>query len=131
MKKTFYIVLTLFVIFALSACGESDIQMGSTGTPSGTPSLSAPASDSLSLPEQDPTQAIALANCVFDPTLFNGKLQSCAYAGDGKLFVVADKLYLYDTRTASVLATTETPLSSFYVQTIGGATYCPAWATMG
>ena len=56
--------------------------------------------------------------CTFNSSLFGGKIRECAYAGDGKLFVAADKLYLYDTATGSVLAKTETPLRSFEVQTI-------------
>ena len=69
-------------------------------------------------------QANALAasadpvKCVFNSSQFDGKIRECAYAGDGKLFVVADKLYLYDTATGSVLAKTETPLRSFEVQAI-------------
>ena len=69
-------------------------------------------------------QANALAasadpvKCVFHSSQFDGKIRECAYAGDGKLFVVADKLYLYDTATGSVLAKTETPLRSFEVQAI-------------
>ena len=44
-------------------------------------------------------QANALAasadpvKCVFNSSQFDGKIRECAYAGDGKLFVVADKLY--------------------------------------
>ena len=69
-------------------------------------------------------QANALAapagpvKCAFNSSQFAGKIRECAYAGDGKLFVAADKLYLYDTATASVLAKTETPLRSFEVQAI-------------
>ena len=69
-------------------------------------------------------QASALAapagpvKCVFNSSQFDGKIRECAYAGDGRLFVAADKLYLYDTAAGSVLAKTETPLRSFEVQTI-------------
>ena len=69
-------------------------------------------------------QANALAapagpvKCAFNSSQFGGKIRECAYAGDGKLFVVADKLYLYDTATGSVLAKTETPLRAFEVQAI-------------
>lgn len=118
MKKTFCIILTLLFILSLSACGGTDTPAGTPGTTSGTPVISVPSSDSL--PDQTPSQATNPANCVFNPDLFDGKLQSCAYAGDGKLFVVADKLYLYDTLTASVLAVTETPLRDFDVQIIDG-----------
>ena len=55
---------------------------------------------------------------MFNSSQFDGKIRECAYAGDGRLFVAADKLYLYDTATASVLAKTETPLRSFEVQAI-------------
>lgn len=118
MKKTFCIVLTLLLILALAACSGADTPTGTAGTSSNTPVISLPSSDSL--PEQTSPLVIAPANCVFNPALFGGKLQSCAYAGDGKLFVVADKLYLYDTTTASVLAVTETPLRDFNVQIIDG-----------
>ena len=67
-----------------------------------------------SQPEQTPS------SCAFDPSLFGGKLQSCAYAGNGTLLVLADKLYLYDTGAASVLATAETPLRDFEAQAIDG-----------
>ena len=69
-------------------------------------------------------QANALAapagpvKCAFNSSQFGGKIRECAYAGDGKLFVAADKLYLYDIATGSVLAKTETPLRSFEVQAI-------------
>lgn len=65
----------------------------------------------------------ASANGVFDSDLFDGKLHSCAYAGNGKLLVAADKLYLYDTATASVLASTTMPAPAcldFDVQAVEG-----------
>ena len=116
MKKTFCIAISLLLILALSACNRTDSPSGTPGASSNTPVISLPASDSL--PEQNDSQAGT--SCTFDPTLFAGKLQSCAYAGNGTLFVLADKLYLYDTATASVLATTETPLRDFNVQIIDG-----------
>ncbi|MCI8608419.1 MAG: hypothetical protein HFE73_02120 [Firmicutes bacterium] len=105
MKKTFCNVTVLLLILALCACKES-----------GTSVTSLPAFDSL--PEQNSPQATT--NCIFDPDLFDGKIQNCAYAGEGKLFVVADKLYLYDTATAAILASTESPLRYFDVQIIDG-----------
>ena len=116
MKKTFCIAISLLLILALSACNNTSSPSGTPGASSNTPVISLPASDSL--PEQNDSQAGT--SCTFDPTLFAGKLQSCAYAGNGTLFVLADKLYLYDTTTASVLATTETPLRDFNVQIIDG-----------
>ena len=116
MKKTFCITISLLLILALSACNRTDSPSGTPGASSNTPVISLPASDSL--PEQNDPQAGT--SCTFDPTLFAGKLQSCAYVGNGTLFVLADKLYLYDTATASVLATTETPLREFNVQIIDG-----------
>lgn len=118
MKKTLCTVLALLLILSLSACNRADKTTGTEGTPSNTPTITEPSSSSL--PEQTYPQDITPSTFIFYPDLFDGKLQNCAYAGDGKLFVVADKLHLYDTRTASVLATTEPPLSSFYVQAIGG-----------
>lgn len=118
MKKNLCVALALLFILSLSACGGTDTQQETLGTSSGTPVTSVPSSDSL--PEQNTPQAANPVSCAFDPAQFGGKLQSCAYAGDGKLFVVADKLYLYDTTTAAVLAFTETPLPYFDVQIIDG-----------
>ncbi len=75
----------------------------------------------VSLPFGQANALTAPANpvkCVFNSSRFGGKIRECAYAGDGKLFVVADKLYLYDTAADSVLASTETPLRSFEAQAI-------------
>lgn len=127
MKKICCILLTLIFILALSACVEADVPTGTMETfsdppaiPVSFPGTSDSVPSSKSLPEQNLSQAANPANCTFDPAKFCGKIKSCAYAGDGKLFVVADKLYLYDTTTASVLAATETPLSYFDVQIIDG-----------
>ena len=114
MKKTFCITLALLFTLALSACDNTDslAPAFSQSTPSNTPVVSVP--DSGSQQGQPPS------SCTFDPALFGGKLQSCAYAGDGTLFVLADKLYLYDTGAASVLATAEAPLRDFEAQAIDG-----------
>ena len=114
MKKTFCITLALLFTLALSACDNTDslAPAFSQSPPSNTPVVSVP--DSGSQQEQSPS------SCTFDPAQFGGKLQSCAYAGDGTLFVLADKLYLYDTGTSSVLATAEAPLRDFEVQAIDG-----------
>ena len=114
MKKTFCMTLALIFTLALSACGKTDAPAPavSGSTPSDTPVVSAPAPDGQ--PGQSPS------SCTFDPALFGGKLQSCAYAGNGTLFVLADKLYLYDTGTSTVLATAEAPLREFEAQAIDG-----------
>ena len=114
MKKTFCMTLALIFTLALSACGKTDAPAPavSGSTPSDTPVVSVPAPDGQ--PGQSPS------SCTFDPALFGGKLQSCAYAGNGTLFVLADKLYLYDTGTSSVLATAEAPLREFEAQAIDG-----------
>ena len=114
MKKTFCITLALLFTLALSACDNTDslAPAFSQSPPSNTPVVSVP--DSGSQQEQSPS------SCTFDPAQFGGKLQSCAYAGDGTLFVLADKLYLYDTGAASVLATAEAPLRDFEAQAIDG-----------
>ena len=114
MKKTFCVTFVLIFTLALSACGKTDAPAPavSGSTPSDTPVVSVPAPDGQ--PGQSPS------SCTFDPTLFGGKLQSCAYAGNGTLFVLADKLYLYDTGTSSVLATAEAPLRDFEAQAIDG-----------
>ena len=116
MKKTFFTAMALLLILALSACNEASSPSGTPGASSNSPVISLPASDGL--PEQNDPQAGT--SCTFDPALFGGKLQSCAYAGNGTLLVLADKLYLYDTAGASVLVVTETPLRDFYVQSIDG-----------
>ena len=114
MRKTFCITLALLFTLALSACGKTDSPdpAVSGSTPSDTPVVSAPASGRKK--GQSPS------SCTFDPSLFGGKLLSCAYAGNGTLFVLADKLYLYDTGAASVLATAEAPLRDFEAQAIDG-----------
>ena len=114
MKKTFCITLALLFTLALSACGKADLPAPavSGSTPSDTPVVSVPTPGGQ--PGQSPS------SCTFDPALFGGKLQSCAYAGNGTLFVLADKLYLYDTGTSSVLATAEAPLRDFEAQAIDG-----------
>ena len=114
MKKTFCITLALLFTLALSACGKADSPAPavSGSNSSNTPVVSVP--DAGSQPGQSPS------SCTFDPALFGGKLQSCAYAGNGTLLVLADKLYLYDTGTSSVLATAEAPLRDFEAQAIDG-----------
>ena len=114
MKKTLCITLSLLFTLALSACGKADSPAPavSGSNPSNTPVVSVP--DAGSQQGQSPS------SCTFDPALFGGKLQSCAYAGNGTLLVLADKLYLYDTGTATVLADTEAPLRYFEAQAIDG-----------
>ena len=114
MKKTLCITLSLFFTLALSACGKADSPAPavSGSNPSNTPVVSVPNAGSQ--------QGQSPSSCTFDPALFGGKLQSCAYAGNGTLLVLADKLYLYDTGAASVLATAEAPLRDFEAQAIDG-----------
>ncbi len=114
MKKTFCKTFALLFALALSACGKTDSPPPavSGNTPSNTPVVSVPTSGGK--------QGQSPSSCTFEPALFGGKLQSCAYAGNGMLFVLADKLYLYDTATASVLATAEAPLRGFEAQAIDG-----------
>ncbi len=114
MKKKFCVTLALIFTLALSACGKTDspAPAASGSDPSDTPVVSVPTPGGQ--PGQSPS------SCAFDLTLFGGKLQSCAYAGNGTLFVLADKLYLYDTGTSSVLATTEAPLRDFEAQAVDG-----------
>ena len=118
MKKTFCIALALIFTLALPACGKADSPAPavSGNAPSDTSVVAVPPSDG----QQNQPISQAGTSCTFDPALFGGKLQSCAYAGNGTLFVLADKLYLYDTGTSSVLATAEAPLSDFEVQAIDG-----------
>jgi hypothetical protein len=114
MKKTFCITLALLFTLALSACGKTDSPAPavSGSAPSNTPVVSVSTSGSQ--------QGTSPSSCTFDPALFGGKLQSCAYAGNGTLLVLADKLYLYDAGAASVLATAEAPLRDFEAQAIDG-----------
>lgn len=114
MKKTFCITLALFFTLALSACGKAD---SPTPAVSGNDTSDTPV---VSVPTPGSQQEQSPSSCTFDPSLFGGKLQSCAYAGNGTLLVLADKLYLYDTGTATVLADTEAPLRYFEAQAIDG-----------
>ena len=118
MKKTFCMTLVLLFTLALSACGKTDSPTPavSGNAPSDTSVVTVPPSDG----QQNQPISQAGTSCTFDPALFSGKLQSCAYAGNGTLFVLADKLYLYDTGTSSVLATAEAPLRDFEAQAIDG-----------
>ena len=118
MKKTLCITLVLLFTLALSACGKTDSPAPavSGNAPSDTSVVAVPPSDG----QQNQPISQAGTSCTFDPALFGGKLQSCAYAGNGTLFVLADKLYLYDTGTSSVLATVEAPLRDFEAQAIDG-----------
>ena len=118
MKKTFCMTLALIFTLALSACGKTDSPAPAVSgdVPSDTSVVAVPPSDG----QQNQPISQAGTSCTFDPALFGGKLQSCAYAGNGTLFVLADKLYLYDTGTSSVLATVEAPLRDFEAQTIDG-----------
>ena len=118
MKKTLCITLVLLFTLALSACGKTDSPAPavSGNAPSDTSVVAVPPSDG----QQNQPISQAGTSCTFDPALFGGKLQSCAYAGNGTLLVLADKLYLYDTGTATVLADTEAPLRYFEAQAIDG-----------
>ena len=118
MKKIFCITLALIFTLALSACGKTDSPAPAVSghVPSDTSVVAVPPSDG----QQNQPISQAGTSCTFDPALFGGKLQNCAYAGNGTLFVLADKLYLYDTGTSSVLATAEAPLRDFEAQAIDG-----------
>ena len=118
MKKKFCMTLVLIFTLALSACGKTDAPAPavSGNAPSDTSVVAVPPSGG----QQNQPVSQAGTSCTFDPALFGGKLQSCAYAGNGTLFVLADKLYLYDTGTSSVLATAEAPLRDFEAQAIDG-----------
>ena len=118
MKKTFCMTLVLLFTLALSACSKTDSPAPSVSgnVPSYISVAAVPPSDG----QQNRPISQAGTSCTFDPALFGGKLQSCAYAGNGMLFVLADKLYLYDTGTSSVLATAEAPLRDFEAQAIDG-----------
>ena len=118
MKKTFCMTLALIFTLALPACGKTDSPAPAVlgDVPSDTSVVAVPPSDG----QQNQPISQAGTSCTFDPALFGGKLQNCAYAGNGTLFVLADKLYLYDTGTSSVLATAEAPLRDFEAQAIDG-----------
>lgn len=118
MKKIFCIILTAIFMLALPVNSRAEALSAPTKVSSDMQIFFASASGSLSKNNVSP--AANPVKCVFNPTQFAGKLQDCAYAGNGKLFAAADKLYLYDTATATVLATAEKPLRSFDVQTIDG-----------
>ena len=95
MKKTFCMTLALLFTLTLSACGKTDAPAPavSGNAPSNTSVVAVPPSDG----QQNQPISQAGTSCTFDPALFGGKLQSCAYAGNGTLFVLADKLGQFHT----------------------------------
>lgn len=67
----------------------------------------------------------------FDASLFAGKVKSCAYAGNDKIIVLSDKLYLYDTQSGVVLAETEPPLEFFEVYAFEGGYLLTGFSSNG
>ena len=63
--------------------------------------------------------------------LFAGKVKSCAYAGNDKIIVLSDKLYLYDTQSGVVLAETEPPLEFFEVYGFEGGYLLTGFSSNG
>jgi len=84
MKKTFCITLALLFTLTLSACGKADSPAPAV---SGNDTSDTPV---VSVPTPGSQQGQSPSSCTFDPSLFGGKLQSCAYAGNGTLLVLAD-----------------------------------------
>lgn len=111
MKKYWNVICTLLMIPALSGCGTND--NAAVETPVALPIESATVQEQ---PANAPPVVPNTVQGIFDDSLFDGKLRSCAYAGDGKMIVLADKLYLYDSRSGSVSAQAKAPLEDFNVQ---------------
>ncbi len=96
MRKFTSLVSTLLFLVALFACSANAIQV------------------------QALTSNAETVGFTFNKSAFTGKIRSVAYAGNGKLIVQADKLYLYDSAKGSVLGSAEIPMDSFYVQRFDG-----------
>lgn len=105
MKRFISIFLLVTIALTLSACGQhkSNSQNNDSSV-----SISSQVSDSVSATSSDPDsyseKLPADAFSDMDGSLFSGGIERFFYAGDGKLLVYANNLYLYDTKSGTVLA---------------------------
>lgn len=135
MKKYWTIVFTLLLTFTLSACGGKT----DTDTPYGTIIDTDSQQNTMSTTQSPQVQEESDADSnhhdyvqgKFDASLFAGKVKSCAYAGDDKIIVLSDKLYLYDTQSGVVLAETEPPLEFFEVSAFEGGYLLTGFSSNG
>lgn len=99
MKKSIALLALVSIILALTACGQSGSQ--STGY---TVSTASPEHAVSHTEPSAPEEGSSAAFYGLDVSLFSGGVERFFCAGNGRLLVYADNLYLYDTRTGMVLA---------------------------
>ena len=136
MKKYWTIIFTLLFAFALSACGEktdTDTLYGNITGTNYSQQNSISATQSPQVQEESDTGSYPhdYVQGKFDASLFAGKVKSCAYAGNDKIIVLSDKLYLYDTQSGVVLAETEPPLEFFEVYAFEGGYLLTGFSSNG
>lgn len=136
MKKYWTIIFTLLFAFALSACGGKTDTDTPYGTVTGTDysqqnSISTTQSPQVQEESDAGSYPHDYVQGKFDASLFAGKVKSCAYAGNDKIIVLSDKLYLYDTQSGVVLAETEPPLEFFEVSAFEGGYLLTGFSSNG
>ena len=136
MKKYWTIIFTLLFAFALFACGGKTDTDTLYGTVSGTDysqqnSISTTQSPQVQEESDAGSYPHDYVQGKFDASLFAGKVKSCAYAGNDKIIVLSDKLYLYDTQSGVVLAETEPPLEFFEVSAFEGGYLLTGFSSNG
>lgn len=136
MKKYWTIIFTLLFAFALSACGGKTDTDTPYGTVTGTDysqqnSISTTQSPQVQEESDAGSYPHDYVQGKFDASLFAGKVKSCAYAGNDKIIVLSDKLYLYDTQSGVVLAETEPPLEFFEVYAFEGGYLLTGFSSNG
>lgn len=136
MKKYWTIIFTLLFAFALSACGGKTDTDTPYGTVTGTDysqqnSISTTQSPQVQEESDADSYPHDYVQGKFDASLFAGKVKSCAYAGNDKIIVLSDKLYLYDTQSGVVLAETEPPLEFFEVSAFEGGYLLTGFSSNG
>ncbi len=99
MKKSIATLALVSIILTLTACGQS----GSQSTEHAA-STDLPESAVSPVEPSAPEEGSSAAFCGLDVSLFSGGVERFFCAGNGRLLVYADALYLYDTRTGTVFA---------------------------
>lgn len=135
MKKYRTMVFTLLLTFALSACGGRsntdrlyDVSVDTASQQNADSTAQSPQV------QEEPGTDLTSRDCAqgkFEASLFAGKVKSCAYAGNDKVIVLSDKLYLYDTQSGAVLAETEPPLEFFEVSAFEGGYLLAGFSSSG
>ena len=99
MKKSLAAIALVFIIFTLAACGQNAPQSMEHTVPAA--SLGSAGLHENSSPSEEGVSSVFRG---LDVSQFSGGVERFFYAGDGRLLVYADDLYLYDTRTGMALA---------------------------